>query len=137
MIPHVLSKVAYLDIETTGLSWHNSHITTIAVYDGIKVHDFVRYDNLDEFPEFISKFPVLVTYYGKCFDLPFIRYEMNINFPQIHYDLCFLLRKIGLTGGLKRIEHQVGISRIESEGVDGYDAVVLWRKYRKIMINDI
>ncbi len=47
MIPNFIDRVAYLDIETTGLSPRYSHITTIAVYDGSKVHDFVRGDNLD------------------------------------------------------------------------------------------
>ncbi|KKK78574.1 hypothetical protein LCGC14_2842200, partial [marine sediment metagenome] len=33
MIPNFLDRIAYLDIETTGLSPQYSHITTIAVYD--------------------------------------------------------------------------------------------------------
>ncbi|KKM59260.1 hypothetical protein LCGC14_1548370 [marine sediment metagenome] len=41
-IPNFIDRIAYLDIETTGLSPRYSHITTIAVYNGTKVHVFVR-----------------------------------------------------------------------------------------------
>ncbi|UYP46893.1 hypothetical protein NEF87_003178 [Candidatus Lokiarchaeum ossiferum] len=131
LIPNFLGKIAYLDIETTGLSFPSSHITTIAVYDGVKVHDFVRHKNLGDFPAFIAQFPAIATFYGKGFDVPFIQSEMGIKLPQVHFDLCFLLRRIGLRGGLKKIEKKVGLVREETDGVDGYTAVILWRKYRK------
>ncbi|MHA1585598.1 MAG: ribonuclease H-like domain-containing protein, partial [Promethearchaeota archaeon] len=131
LIPQFIGDIAYLDIETTGFSYPRSHITTIAVWDGKKVHDFIRYDNLDDFPEFISKFPAIATFYGKGFDIPFIRAELGAPMNQIHFDLCFLLKKLGISGGLKRIEHYFGLSRGEIEGVTGATAVKLWRKYRK------
>jgi uncharacterized protein YprB with RNaseH-like and TPR domain len=35
-------------------------------------------------------------------------------------------------GGLKKIEQQFGFEREDDlKGLDGYDAVLLWRKYRK------
>ena len=37
MIPNFIDRIAYLDIETTGLSANYSYITTIAVYDGILI----------------------------------------------------------------------------------------------------
>jgi len=131
MIPNFIDRIAYLDIETTGLSPHYSHITTIAVYDGTKVHDFVRGDNLSEFPAFISKFPAITTFYGKSFDIPFIRHEMGIDFNQIHFDVCFLLRRLQIKGGLKKIEKRFGISRGALEDLDGYSAVLLWNKFKK------
>lgn len=131
MIPLLLDNIAYLDIETTGLSPYNSHITTIAVYDGHKVHDFVRDDNLDEFPNFIAKFPAIVTFYGKSFDIPFIRKEMGISFPQIHFDVCFLLKKLGYKGGLKKIERKFGLTRDNTKGLDGFAAVLLWKSYKR------
>ncbi len=131
MIPNFLDRIAYLDIETTGLSPQYSYITTIAVYDGKRVHDFVRGENLNEFPRFISKFPAITTFYGKAFDIPFIKQEMGINFNQIHFDVCFLLRKLKIKGGLKRIEKRFGISRGSLEDLDGYSAVLLWKKFKK------
>ncbi len=131
MIPTFIDRIAYLDIETTGLSPHYSHITTIAVYDGTKVHDFVRGDNLNDFPAFISKFPAITTFYGKSFDIPFIKHEMGIGFNQIHFDVCFLLRRLKITGGLKKIERRFGISRGVLEDMDGYTAVILWKKFKQ------
>ena len=131
MIPNFIDRIAFLDIETTGLSPHYSHITTIAVYDGAGIHDFVRGDNLDEFPAFISKFPAITTFYGKSFDIPFIKKEMGVDFNQIHFDVCFLLKRLKIKGGLKKIEKRFGISRGELEDLDGYSAVLLWKKFKK------
>ena len=42
------------------------------------------------------------------------------------------LRRIGLRGGLKNIEHTLGISRSdETTGIDGFEAVRLWRRYER------
>jgi len=131
MIPNFIDRIAYLDIETTGLSPQYSHITTIAVYDGTRVHDFVRGDNLNDFPTFISKFPAITTFYGKAFDIPFIKQEMGIDFNQIHFDVCFLLKRLKIKGGLKRIEKRFGISRGRLEDLDGYSAVLLWNRFKK------
>ncbi len=130
-IPELIEKIAFLDIETTGLDRFRNKISTIAVYDGIKCHNFVNGKNLDDFPEFIKKFPAIATYYGKCFDIPFIKNRMGIEMDQIHYDLCFLLRRVGITGGLKSIEKQFNISRGNMADLDGYSAVILWEKYQK------
>lgn len=119
---------AYLDIETDG----GSQITVIGVYDGEEVHQFVWGDNLDEFPEFIREFSMLVTFNGLSFDVPTI-YK---NFPrlaldQLHMDLCPTLRRLGLRGGLKRIEQQLGLIRDpDLEGLSGREAVQLWHAYR-------
>ncbi len=130
-IPELIGKIAFLDIETTGLNKFRNKITTIAVYDGIKCYNFVNGKNLDDFPEFIKKFPAIATYYGKNFDIPFIKNQMEIEMDQIHYDLCFLLRRVGITGGLKAIEKQLNISRGNMADLDGYSAVILWKKYQK------
>ncbi|MHA1728454.1 MAG: ribonuclease H-like domain-containing protein, partial [Promethearchaeota archaeon] len=49
----------------------------------------------------------------------------------IHFDICYLFRKVGITGGLKEIEKRFGISRSESEGLDGLGAVILWKRYEE------
>ena len=63
---------AYLDIETTGLDFCFNEITTIALYDGKSVFTYVQGQNLDQFREDIEKYKVIVTYNGKCFDIPFL-----------------------------------------------------------------
>lgn len=129
LLPVFNKKIAFLDIETTGLSAYNSYTTSIAVYDGEKVHTFVKGENLNDFPVFIAQFPVIVTFFGRGFDIPFLSHEFKMKFPQLHLDVCFLLRKLGIKGGLKKIEHHFGIDRGELEGVDGYIGVLLWNNY--------
>ena len=49
-----------------------------------------------------------------------------------HFDLCFAAKRLGIKGGLKKIEQDVGIERDESVlGLDGYDAVKLWELARR------
>ena len=48
-----------------------------------------------------------------------------------HIDLRYILRSVGLTGGLKGCETQAGIDRGELTGLDGYDAVLLWNDYQR------
>ncbi len=45
--------------------------------------------------------------------------------------MCFLLRKLKIKGGLKKIEIRFGISRGGLEDLDGYTAVLLWNKFKK------
>lgn len=124
-------RVAYLDIETDGGTDFDS-VTVIGVYDGTTVRQYVRGDNLLEFEEALEDVAVLVTYYGAGFDLPVLRRAFpRMRFDQIHVDLCPVLRRLGLQGGLKRVEQQLGIERgAETKGLDGWDAVRLWREWR-------
>jgi uncharacterized protein len=126
------SQLAYLDIETTGCNW-DDHITIIGLYDGANMRTFVRGENLDEFPRIISQYSMLVTFFGSGFDLPVIKREFpSLTLDQLHVDLCFMMKRLGLSGGLKRIETLMGITRCpETDGLDGFDAVRLWREYRK------
>jgi uncharacterized protein YprB with RNaseH-like and TPR domain len=131
MIPNYFGEIAYLDIETTGGMPPYHYITAISVYDGAIIHNFIKGQNLDQFPQFIRKFPAIATFFGKGFDIPFIQAEMGIKFPQVHFDICFLLRKVGLHGGLKRIEKHFGFDRKELDGIQGELAIILWKKYQE------
>lgn len=130
IFPEFRKRIAYLDIETTGLSVdYGSHITTIALYDGKSVRHYVHGENLRAFEDDIFDFDVLVTYNGKCFDVPFIERYFRIKLPHAHIDLRYLLRSLGYSGGLKGCEAALGIDRGELEGVDGFFAVLLWYEY--------
>ena len=74
---------------------------------------------------------MFVTFFGSCFDLPFLRRRFpSLAFDQLHADLCWALRRLGLTGGLKQIETALHIPRSpETRGLDGWDAVRLWREW--------
>ena len=123
-------SIAYLDIETTGLSRDHDAITTIALYDGVSVHTFVRGENLEDFGRLIGNYEVIVTYNGRGFDVPVIERELGLKLHQAHLDLRPLLASLGFSGGLKGCEKMLGLDRGELNGVGGWDAVMLWREYQ-------
>ena len=130
LFPHFREATAYLDIETTGTGWDDC-ITTIALYDGTTVATYVQGRNLEDFVEDIRRYEALVTYNGKCFDIPIIERYFGIRLEQVHLDLRFLLHQLGYRGGLKGCERQLGLDRGELDGVDGYFAVLLWQEYQR------
>ncbi len=131
LLPEFRNSIAYLDIETDGMSSSGGSITTIAVYDGSHIHYYIRGATLDYFKHEIQRYKVLVTYNGKCFDVPFIENYFGITLPQAQIDLRFVLRHLGFKGGLKQCEVALNIDRGNLEGVSGKDAAWLWRDYQR------
>ncbi len=138
LFPHFRHAAAYVDIETNGLAGEHAHITTIALYDGRQVRSYVRGRNLEEFSDDILNYKLLVTWNGRCFDAPILRQELNIPLdkdfrqsggPMAHLDLLPVFRVLGLRGGLKAVEKRLGLDRGGLTGLDGWDAVRLWRAY--------
>ena len=125
-------KAVYLDIETSGLYQGVDEITVIGLYDGKTVKTFVKGINLHEFESKIAPYELVITFNGSQFDLPFIRRQFpNISLPPAHIDLRFFLKGLGYRGGLKAIEKSFGLSRASAiDGMDGYQAVLLWRAYQ-------
>jgi uncharacterized protein YprB with RNaseH-like and TPR domain len=121
---------AFLDIETTGMP-HTGHITTIALYDGRTIRHYIHGRNLPDFLRDVRDYSLLVTYNGKSFDVPFIERTFGVRMGQAHIDLCHVLRSLGLRGGLKSCERQLGLCRPGMEEVDGYVAVLLWYDYTR------
>jgi uncharacterized protein YprB with RNaseH-like and TPR domain len=131
LFPHFRDTIAYLDIETTGLENWCNEITTIALYDGQVVNSYVNGQNLDDFVRDIQKFKIIVSYNGRCFDVPFIEHYFRITLDQVHIDLRFVLKSLGFSGGLKGCERQLGIDRGDLKDIDGYYAVILWQEYKR------
>jgi uncharacterized protein YprB with RNaseH-like and TPR domain len=130
LYPAFSRRIAYLDIETTGGLGPND-LTMVGLYDGLRVRQFVKGDNLAEFPEAIQGAELIVSFFGTGFDLPFLRRSFGIEFAQPHIDLCYALQRLGYKGGLKSIERDFGLRRSEeTRGLDGWDAVRLWNEYR-------
>ena len=121
-------QTAFLDIETTGLE-ADCTISTIAVYDGSKMATYVNGKNLNDFVDDIREYKLLVTYNGKCFDVPVIERVLGCRMDQAHIDLRYVLARLGFKGGLKRCEQQLGMARNDLEDIDGLFAVVLWKAY--------
>jgi len=121
---------AYLDIETTGLG-HYCQITTISLYDGRQIKYYIQGRNLEDFPADLEKHDVIVTYNGKIFDVPVIEKYFGIKIRQAHIDLRYVLGNLGIKGGLKNCEKQLGLYRGELDGFEGSLAVILWSLYQK------
>lgn len=124
-------KACFLDIETTGL-YHG--ITVVGIYSREGYTYYVRGIDLEgeTLQKELEKYKILVTFYGRAFDVPFIEREFDISVDMPHVDLCFAGRSLGIKGGLKKIEKMMGIEREEDIcGLDGFDAIRLWRAYKK------
>jgi uncharacterized protein YprB with RNaseH-like and TPR domain len=134
MLEHCPRKIAYLDIETTGLGFPpQCKSTTIAVLYGGELfleHDKRKQKRLLE--ELEAEAKGLVTFNGGTFDLPFLRREFQLELRQAHVDLRFWLAKLGHRGGLKKVQTQFPeVRQRESMDIDGYDAVRLWRLHER------
>ncbi|MFA7341578.1 MAG: ribonuclease H-like domain-containing protein [Candidatus Methanomethylophilaceae archaeon] len=127
-------EVAFLDIETDGLG-HDSTITVVGVHGprGTDVLVKGRDLNAENLQRSLQKASMLVTFNGSCFDVPILRN----NFPDLdweipHFDLRFGCRRLGITGGLKRIETLMGLQRDATlADVDGFEAVRLWNRWER------
>jgi uncharacterized protein YprB with RNaseH-like and TPR domain len=134
-------RIAYLDIETDGgesTQWQEGEdapggTTVCAVWDGIEARVFLRNRDLDSLPQYLAKYKVLCTFNGKSFDIPYLEGRFGKEFfAGAHLDLRPITAQVGLTGGLKKIEKQIGIERPASiRRYTGYDAVKLWGAFRR------
>jgi uncharacterized protein YprB with RNaseH-like and TPR domain len=127
-------RALYLDIETTGHSAREGLVTVVGLYRNGGMESLVRGENLteDRLHEALEQSDMLVTFFGSVFDVPYLQAAFpRLNFKKPHFDLCFAARRLGLQGGLKLIERELQIQREEAvEGLDGWDAVRLWHRWR-------
>jgi len=127
-----LPRATFFDIETTGLSWYESHATVITAYHRGDVRAFIHGRDLDSFLDLASEAELLVSFNGSCFDLPFI--ERTFSIPSLgrpHIDLRWVAYHAGYRGGLKAIEAELGVRRPpEIEGIDGFEAVNLYYRWQ-------
>jgi uncharacterized protein YprB with RNaseH-like and TPR domain len=128
---------AYLDIETTGLSFVSDSITVIGIYlcnsSDSKflqlVGEQVTRENLIGALHNVRS---IYTYNGRRFDLPFIHNAIGVDLESLyeHCDLMYACWRNNLKGGFKAVERQLKISR-RLQDMDGYKAVQLWKHYTR------
>jgi len=125
-------SACFFDIETTGLSPEKNKVTTVSLYRGGESKTFVQGQDLtkENLQREFHKSKVLVSFNGKMFDQPFLEKNYDFTIDRPHIDLMHSCRRIGLTGGLKKIEKDLGVER-ELEDIDGREAIKLWKKYEK------
>lgn len=123
--------VVFLDIETSG---YYGDVTVVGLYDGVDTKTMVRGITFDKdvLRDELRKYKMLVTFNGRSFDIPVLQRYFQDVVPDIpHIDLRHVCAKIGLTGGLKSIERQLGISRPTAiADLSGADAVFLWQQWK-------
>ena len=127
-------EAVFLDIETSGLSPYYSDVTVVGLYDGIDTKMMIKGINLDHeaLKKELEKYKLIITFNGASFDLPFLEKCFPNTIPSIpHIDLRPVMKRIGYSGGLKKIERDLNIQRRELVAdLDGGDALTLWRSYK-------
>jgi len=126
-------RTLYLDIETTGMSPQEGHVTVVGLYRNGHMTSLVRGETLteDRLQAELEQTDLLITFFGRGFDIPYLQAKFPLlNFNKPHFDLCFAARRLGMQGGLKRIEREVQIAReTDVAGLDGWEAVRLWQQW--------
>ena len=124
-------RTLFLDIETTGLSHYYDDITIIGWAMNGVANTIIAGSDVRSFRDAVTQAKVLVTFNGIRFDAKFIlRDYPDIVLPELHIDLLYLCRRVGLKGGQKVIERVLGINMREGvEDMGGAEAVVLWHRY--------
>ncbi|MFB6131477.1 MAG: ribonuclease H-like domain-containing protein [Salinigranum sp.] len=122
----------FFDIETTGLSHDRDDVTTVSLHRGGETRTLVRGEDLTAGAlraEF-ERARLLVSFNGARFDVPFLESAFDLSVDVPHVDLLYPCKRLGLTGGLKAIEREIGIER-DRPDISGRDAVRLWREYER------
>jgi len=125
-------SACFFDIETTGLDKQRNKVTTVSVYRNGESKTFLRGQDLtaENLRKEFHKASVIVSFNGKMFDRPFLEHNFDVNINNPHIDLMHTCKRINLSGGLKKIEKELGIER-DLEDIDGREAIRLWKKYEK------
>jgi uncharacterized protein YprB with RNaseH-like and TPR domain/predicted nuclease with RNAse H fold len=124
----LLHTALYLDIETTGLTKDLNYMTVVGALQGNRFYQWVWPEPLDLLKKLVHEAPLVVTFNGARFDIPFLRHQAaEVPVPRAHVDLLYLARAAGHHGSQKEVEEQLGLRRPpEVQGVEGKEAVALW-----------
>ena len=125
-------RTCFFDIETTGLDEHRDRVTTVSFHQGGETTTLVRGRDLtvERLREQFADADLLVTFNGARFDVPFLETSFDLSVETPHLDVMYPCKQLGLSGGLKRIEREVGLER-DRPDVSGEDAVRLWYDYER------
>ncbi|WP_136716995.1 ribonuclease H-like domain-containing protein [Halorientalis salina] len=125
-------SACFFDIETTGLDEHRDTVTTVSAHQAGETTTLVRGDDLSaaNLRAMFADADLLVTFNGARFDVPFLETSFDLSLDHPHLDLMYPCKQLGLSGGLKQIEQDIGIER-DRPDISGRDAVRLWREHER------
>ena len=122
--------IGYLDIETS----FSKEVTVVGLLRGDRgliqlVGDAITHQAIENL---FFGLDTLCTFNGESFDLPVLTQKFGCGSLERFrsLDLSLECRRVGIRGGLKRIEAGLQIPR-KLRGVNGYDAMVLWDRWQK------
>lgn len=126
------AETCFFDIETTGLDEHRNQVTTVSFHQDGETRTLVQGEDLtaEAVTEQFAQAELLATFNGARFDVPFLETSLGIDVETPHLDLMYPAKRLGLSGGLKPIEQELGIDR-DRPDISGRDAVRLWREYER------
>jgi len=124
------TRPCFFDIETTGLNQEYNKVTTVSYHQAGETTTLVRGDDLtaDAVQQAVDDANLLVSFNGIRFDQPFLETSFGIDVDCPHLDLMYPCKTLGLTGGLKPIEGEIGLER-DRPDISGQDAVRLWKEH--------
>ena len=124
------ADACFFDIETTGLDSARHDVTTVSLHRDGDTRTYVQGQDLtaDALAEEFAESSLLVSFNGKRFDQPFLEDAFDLDVTTPHLDLMYACKQVGLSGGLKNVEEEIGIDRADGD-VDGREAVRLWHRY--------
>jgi uncharacterized protein YprB with RNaseH-like and TPR domain len=125
-------RACFFDIETTGLDQSRNQVTTVSLHQAGDTETLVAGDDLTagNLRAAFADADMLVTFNGKRFDVPFLEANFDVDLQRPHLDLMYTCKQVGLSGGLKQVEKDIGIER-DRPDISGRDAVRLWREHER------
>lgn len=123
---------ACLDLEID----KHGQVTVVTITDGLHAHVLLKDVNLtlQELKRALEPYKLLITFNGAAFDLPLLKKQYGLTWKGLHIDLKTVARRLGYEGGLKAIEHALGITRDYEEKyqviLKGGDPAQLYRMWR-------
>jgi len=124
------SVIGYLDIETS----FGGDLTVFGLLraSGPLIQVVGQAIDRDAVEVTLRGLDTLCTFNGESFDLPVLRRALGIGLLERYrsLDLSIECRRVGIRGGLKKIEMGMQIPR-RLRNVNGYDAMLLWERWVK------
>ena len=123
-------EALFFDIETTGLNQEYDTVTTVSYHLAGETTTLVQGDDLttENLQRAFDDAGLLVSFNGVRFDQPFLETSFGLDVECPHLDLMYPCKTLGLSGGLKAIENDIGLER-DRPDLSGRDAVRLWRQH--------